>query len=77
MTESKGNGKSSKKFCCFNKHNLENKNTPLGKSEIKFGGKQKSVLELLGSKSGCAALDHEVQEKMKQAGAELCQSQLS
>ena len=65
MAGSKGNGNSSKTNCCFNKHNLENKNTPLGKSEIKFGGKQKSVLELLGSKSGCAATDHEVQEKMK------------
>ena len=53
------------KFCCFGNHDKENKGTPLGKSEIKVTGDQKSVLELLGSAADGAATDHDVQDKMK------------
>ena len=58
-------GKVKNKFCCFGKHDKENKGSPLGKSEISVTGIQKSVLELLGSAADGAATDHEVQDKMK------------
>ena len=61
MGEEKGNSK----FCCFNNHDKNNKNSPLGISKIVVSGLQKTVLELLGSNSKGPATDHEVQDNMK------------
>ena len=44
------------KYCCFNKHEKDNKGTPLGNYKILAPNVKKSVLELLGS-TNCDMLD--------------------
>ena len=49
-------GKEKKKYCCFQKHDQDNKATPLGNSKILAPNVKKNVLELLGS-TNCEVLD--------------------
>ena len=65
MAEGKGKAKSFKKWCCFNFHDRDDKESPLGKSVIPPPEIQKSVLDLLGSVEEGPATDEDVQNKMK------------
>merc|ERR1719312_1391185 len=57
--------KSFKKWCCYNFHDRDDKESPLGKSGIPAPEIQKSVLELLGSVEEGPATDEDVQNEMK------------
>ena len=65
MAAGKEKAKSFKKWCCFNFHDRDDEESPLGKSGIPAPEIQKSVLELLGSVEEGAATDEDVQNKMK------------
>ena len=48
-----------KKYCCFNKHDIDKRESSLGKSKILYQNVKKSILELLGS------TNFELLDKMK------------
>merc|ERR1712013_200434 len=65
MAAGKEKAKSFKKWCCFNFHDRDDEESPLGKSGIPAPVIKKSVLELLGSLEEGPATDEDVQNRMK------------